>query len=259
MMRSNTVCFIDFPLYSGSHRECIEAMTEAALNQARECKLVACLNPHSYVLARNDEFFHKALVEVDWLLPDGIGVVWTARLLHLSIGGRLTGPDTFISMLSELNKCGASVFFLGSTDEVLNRIRIRLSEEYPNLVIAGTFSPSFDHVSSTAEDEVICSKINKVKPDVLWVGMTAPKQEKWLAQNRDRLQVGLAGSVGAAFDFYAGTVKRSPKIFRAIGLEWLPRLIQQPGRLWRRIFVSTPVFFYDFCKYFLKTKVFRIK
>jgi N-acetylglucosaminyldiphosphoundecaprenol N-acetyl-beta-D-mannosaminyltransferase len=85
--------------------------------------------------------------------------------------------------------------------------------------------------------------VNAVRPDVLWVGMTAPKQEKWLAKHRVDLDVGVAGAVGAAFDFFAGTVKRSPRMFRELGLEWLPRLIQQPLRLWRRIFISVPVFF----------------
>jgi N-acetylglucosaminyldiphosphoundecaprenol N-acetyl-beta-D-mannosaminyltransferase len=114
--------------------------------------------------------------------------------------------------------------------------------------VAGTFSPPYKPEFSPAELDMMIAAINAVRPDVLWVGMTAPKQEKWIYQNRHRLQVKFIGAVGAVFDFYTGRVKRSHPIFQNLGLEWLPRLLQEPRRLWRRMGVSAPIFIWHVLK-----------
>jgi N-acetylglucosaminyldiphosphoundecaprenol N-acetyl-beta-D-mannosaminyltransferase len=137
---------------------------------------------------------------------------------------------------------GMSVFFLGATEETLDLIGAHMAMDYPNVKVAGMYSPPFKARYSSAENEEMINAINTVAPDVLWVGMTAPKQEKWIYANRTRLCVKFAGAIGAVFDFYAGRVQRSHPLFQRLGLEWLPRLIQQPRRLWRRTFVSAPVF-----------------
>jgi N-acetylglucosaminyldiphosphoundecaprenol N-acetyl-beta-D-mannosaminyltransferase len=135
------------------------------------------------------------------------------------------------------------IFFLGSTKETLELIKQRMARDYPNIKVAGMYSPPFKDVYSRAEINAMIKAVNSAAPDVLWVGLSAPKQEKFIFENRARLKVKFAAAVGAVFDFYSGNVKRDKDSWLVNhGLEWLPRLIQEPGRLWRRMFVSAPVF-----------------
>jgi N-acetylglucosaminyldiphosphoundecaprenol N-acetyl-beta-D-mannosaminyltransferase len=117
-----------------------------------------------------------------------------------------------------------------------------MQKDFPHIEIVGTYSPPFKPEFSPGENNAMVKAVNHAEPDVLWVGMTAPKQEKWIYQHKDRLNVSFIGAVGAVFDFYVGTVKRSHPWFLEYGLEWLPRLIQEPRRLWNRMFVSAPMF-----------------
>ena len=204
---------------------------------------LACFNPHSYVVSLHDDSFANALKGADWLVPDGVGVVIASRLLGGSIVDRVTGSDIFFGLHERMNvQGGMSVFFLGASKDTLAEIRLKMAADYPGITIAGTYSPPFKPEYTCEELDEMIAAINDVKPDVLWVGMTAPKQEKWICQNLDSLDVKFAGAIGAVFDFYTGKVKRSHPFFQRLGLEWLPRLIQQPRRLWRRMFVSAPVF-----------------
>ena len=120
--------------------------------------------------------------------------------------------------------------------------------EYRNIRVVGTYSPPFKTDYSAQESRQMTEVVNAARADVLWVGLTAPKQEKWIYENKKALNVKFIGAVGAAFDFYAGTVKPSPAFFRRHGLDWLPRLLQQPRRLWRRTFVSAPIFLWHVLK-----------
>lgn len=220
------------------------------------CRWLACMNPHSYAVALHDAPFSRALHEADWLIPDGAGVVLASKLLGGQIRERVTGSDIFQGVLEALNQeSGHSVFFLGSTDETLTAIRARMAVDYPNIRLAGTYSPPFKPVYSQDELNAMVAVINVVAPDVLWVGMTAPKQEKWIFENCARLNVKFAGAIGAVFDFYTGQVKRSHPFFQRMGLEWLPRLIQQPRRLWRRMFISAPIFVWHVLLQWLKVKL----
>ncbi len=204
---------------------------------------LACLNPHSYAVALEDQAFLEALRSADWLIPDGVGVVLAGRVLGASIPERVTGSDIFYGLHQRMNAAGGfSVFFLGASEETLALIRARMAVDYPAIRVAGTYSPPFKPEYSTAELDEMITAVNAARPDVLWVGMTAPKQEKWIFQNLHRLDVKFAGAVGAVFDFYVGKVKRSHPVFQDMGLEWLPRLLRQPVRLWRRTFVSAPIF-----------------
>ena len=207
------------------------------------CRWLACLNPHSYVVALDDPPFAQALHAADWLIPDGAGIVLASKLLGGQIRERVTGSDIFREVQIELNRAGGyRVFFLGSTEATLAAIRQRLAHDYPNLDVAATYSPPFKAEFSAADNQAMIAAINAAAPDVLWVGMTAPKQEKWLHQHHAQLNVKFAAAVGAVFDFYSGRVKRSHPLFQRLGLEWLPRLLQQPRRLWRRMGVSAPIF-----------------
>jgi N-acetylglucosaminyldiphosphoundecaprenol N-acetyl-beta-D-mannosaminyltransferase len=170
------------------------------------------------------------------------------------ISERVTGSDIFHGVLEALNQAGGcSVFFLGATEETLVAIRVRMAMDFPNVRMAGTYSPPFKQIFSDDDNERMVAAINAVAPDVLWVGMTAPKQEKWLHEEYGQLNVKFAAAVGAVFDFYTGRVKRSHAVFQWLGLEWLPRLVQEPRRLWRRMFISAPIFVW----YVLRQRFFR--
>ena len=211
---------------------------------------LACFNPHSYAITLKDEVFSHALKSADWLVPDGAGVVMASRLLGGVIHERVTGSDVFAGLNKRMNDAGSMrVFFLGSTNETLELIRQRMAVDYPNLKVAGVFSSPFKDVYSRAEIKEMITAINSAAPDVLWVGMSAPKQEKFIFENRAQLNVKFAAAVGAVFDFYAGNIRRNEDSwFVNHGLEWLPRLLQEPRRLWQRMFVSAPVFIWHVVK-----------
>jgi len=216
-------------------------------------KLIFCANPHSIVVARKDELFSKALKTADILIPDGAGVVMAMRLLKGRKQPRVGGPDVFFEFSHYANIVGGHrYFFLGSTNEVLTRIEWNLAKEFPNIGLAGTYSPPFGPISEAENDRIIKS-INQSAPTVLWVGMTQPKQEKWVFQHKNRLKVPVIGAVGAVFDYFAGTQQWAPKWIRDSGIEWAYRLIKEPKRLWKRNFISTPIFLYLVLKsYFTK-------
>ena len=206
-------------------------------------KVVACLNPHSFAISLDDKFFCFALKSADWLIPDGVGIVLASKMLGGSIRKRFTGYDLFYSLSKRLNfKDNPRVFFLGSSDRVLGKIQNRLKSDFPNILV-DCYSPPFKNNFTSLENRLMVRKINKFSPDILWVGMTAPKQEKWIAYNIKHLNVKLAAGIGAVFDFYAGEKKRPTPIIQNLGLEWLFRLICEPRRLWRRTFVSSFIFF----------------
>ena len=151
---------------------------------------LACFNPHSYAMTLKDEMFSRALKSADWLVPDGAGVVLASLLLGGAIHNRVTGSDVFADLHKRLNAAGGmSVFFLGTTEETLSLIRQKIARDYPNIKIAGTFSPPFKDVYSSAEIDEMIKAVNTAAPDVLWVGMSAPKQEKWIYLNKDKLAV----------------------------------------------------------------------
>lgn len=206
-------------------------------------RYLACANPHSLVEAGKDPVFQKALKQADILLPDGIGIIYAAKLLGLPLKERVAGSEFFWSFSEAANaRDGVSYYFLGSSEEVLDKIAGRLAVDYPRIAMAGTYSPPFKEEFDESDNEHILQAVNEARPTVLWVGMTAPKQEKWIYNNRHRLEVPFVAAIGAVFDFYAGTKKRAPDWVCNMGLEWLPRLIREPKRLFRRNFVSTPLF-----------------
>ena len=204
-----------------------------------------CANPHSIIVAEKDELFQEAIHDSDLVTPDGAGIVLASKILGGCIRQRVTGSDIFEGVCNKLNEIGGmSCFFLGSTEKTLTAIKEKMSAEYPNIIFAGSYSPPYKPEFSETESRLMIKAVNEANTDVLWVGMTAPKQEKWVHQHKEQLKVKFVGSVGAVFDFYVGKIKRSHPFMQKIGLEWLPRLIQEPRRLFRRNFVSSPLFLY---------------
>ena len=202
--------------------------------------LLACANPHSMVAAKADIQFHRALTSATHVVSDGFGCRIAALLTGRDFGPRITGFDYFEALMRTLNERGGKVFFLGSSTETLELIKKRCSYDYPSLVVH-SHSPPFG-AWTEAEDAQIVRLIREADPDILWVGLTAPKQEKWAAAHMDGLRTPVIGCIGAVFDYYAGTVKRAPPWVCRAGLEWLYRLAGEPGRLWKRTLVSFPVF-----------------
>ena len=216
--------------------------SRAAIQRQRPPLTFACANPHSLSVAQEDTHFRNALNSTDIVVVDGIGLSVMARLARVPVGPRITGPDFFQALMrASEHSGGARVFFFGSTPQVLDRLSRRFKEEYPQLTLCGTLSPPFG-AWSAEENTAMVSKINAAKPDVLWVGMTAPKQEKWVMDHRAALSVPVTGSIGAVFDFFAGTQPRAPAWVRGLGMEWVFRLMSEPRRLWRRYLVSSMKF-----------------
>lgn len=233
---------LGYNVSSASKEDCYEQIL-AWMASEEKGKYFVCANPHSIQVARKDPRFHEAIQHADLVVPDGIGIVLASRIHGGSIRERVTGSDIFWGLNSALNRAkGHNVFFLGSTEATLAKIEERMQKDFPNVAVAGVYSPPYKSEFSVDDNESMVAAVNQVQPDVLWVGLTAPKQEKWIYQNRHRLQVKIIGAIGAVFDFYTGTVKRSHPFFQKAGLEWLPRLVREPRRLWRRNLVSNPAF-----------------
>lgn len=208
--------------------------------------LINTINAFSYDNARKDVLFSEALQKGDVLIPDGISIVKACRFLNAKSQPkeRIAGWDLFVYEMEKLNRVGGKVMFLGSSDAVLNLIRHRVAEKYPKIEV-DTYSPPYKPVFSDEENEAMISAINHSNPDLLWIGMTAPKQEKWAYTHLDRLDVHChIGTIGAVFDFFAGTVKRAPERWQRVGMEWLYRLLSEPRRMWRRYFIGNAKFIY---------------
>lgn len=209
--------------------------------------IVNTINPHSYVETKTDSAFRDALFESDELIPDGAGISIAARILHGKELKRVAGFDLFEETMSVLNATSGKVFFLGSSETVLKAIEERVSKEYSNIEVK-TLSPPFKSEFGTEDINDFSLAINDFSPDVVFVGLTAPKQEKLIRQISGSVDTKMISGIGAVFDFFAGTVKRPNKIWITLNLEWLGRLIAEPKRLWKRNFVSTPIFLFDLVK-----------
>ena len=208
--------------------------------------LINTINAFSYDNARKDVLFSEALQKGDVLIPDGISIVKACRFLNAKSQPkeRIAGWDLFVYEMEKLNRVGGKVMFLGSSDAVLNLIRQRVAEKYPKIEV-DTYSPPYKPEFSDEDNAAMISAINHSNPDLLWIGMTAPKQEKWAYTHLDRLDVHChIGTIGAVFDFFAGTVKRAPERWQRAGLEWLYRLLSEPRRMWRRYFIGNAKFIY---------------
>ena len=213
--------------------------------------IINTINPHCYIVAKKDHIYSQALKKSTILIPDGIGIIWAIKVLNQQKIIRFSGSELHAQLLQKMNRIKGKVFYLGSSDSTLQKIHEKIEKEYPNIRIA-SYSPPYKAVFTKEENNQMVTIINKFQPDVLFVGMTAPKQEKWVHQFKDQLNVKVIASVGAVFDFYAGMVKRPGKFWISTGLEWLPRFLREPKRLWRRNLISTPSFIgiviYEKCK-----------
>ena len=203
--------------------------------------LINTINQYSFCIAETDSVFKKALQGSDILLPDGMAIVAAVRLLKDQKITKIAGADLHDFLLDDLNKKGGSCFYLGSSEHTLRKIAMRLSKEFPNVRFQ-TFSPAYAPEFSAIENTQMLDAVNAFQPDVLFVGMTAPKQEKWAFVHKEQLDAKIICSIGAVFDFYAGTVVRPHTFWINLRLEWFVRLLKEPKRMWKRYLYYGPVF-----------------
>jgi N-acetylglucosaminyldiphosphoundecaprenol N-acetyl-beta-D-mannosaminyltransferase len=219
--------------------------SRAELDNLPEGKLlINTINAFSYNNARRDVLFEEALTKGDVLIPDGISIVRVCRFLKGKSRPkeRIAGWDLFVYEMRKLNEKGGKVMFLGSSEKVLTLIRQNAAKVYPNLEVV-TYSPPYKPQFTIEDDQNMIQAINEANPDLLWIGMTAPKQEKWAYANWDRLNIHChVGTIGAVFDFFAGTYKRAPMVWQKFGFEWLYRLLKEPRRMWRRYVFGNTLF-----------------
>ena len=206
--------------------------------------LINTINAHSYNVARNDELFADALTKGDYLIPDGMSVVKACKWLHAKSQPkeRIAGADLFEFEMNKLNSKGGTAMFMGSSEKTLVKIVQQAAKVYPNLKVV-TYSPPYKPEFNDEDNKDIINAINTANPDLLWIGMTAPKQEKWTYSHWNDLHIHChVGTIGAVFDFFAGNTKRAPQWWQEHGLEWLYRLIKEPRRMWRRYIIGNTVF-----------------
>jgi len=216
--------------------------------------LINTINAHSYNTARKDELFAEALTNGDVLIPDGVSIVKACRWIKAKSlpKERIAGWDLFEFEMNKLEECGRTlrspqrtVMFMGSSQKVLDLIVKRAAEVYPHLKVV-TYSPPYKPEFSEEDNKAIVEAINAADPDLLWIGMTAPKQEKWTYSHWNELNIHChVGTIGAVFDFFAGTVERAPMWWQRHGLEWLYRLLKEPKRMWRRYIIGNTLFLWN--------------
>lgn len=213
--------------------------------------LINTINAHSYNTAQKDVVFAEALTNGDVLIPDGASIVKACRWIKAKSQPkeRIAGWDLFVHEMERVNyeNEGAKkkVMFLGSSNNVLALIKARAEKDYPNIEVI-TFSPPYKPVFSDEDNRMMIESINNTKPDLLWIGMTAPKQEKWAYEHWNELNINChVGTIGAVFDFYAGTMQRAPIWWQEHSLEWLYRLLKEPKRMWRRYLIGNILFLWN--------------
>lgn len=225
--------------------------SKADLASLPESKLlINTINAHSFNTAKKDQLFAEALTNGDALIPDGVSIVKACKWIKAKSQPkeRIAGWDLFEFEMSKLEKKGGTVMFMGSSQKVLDLIVKRADKVYPHLKVV-TYSPPYKPEFSDEDNTAIIEAINTANPDLLWIGMTAPKQEKWTYSHWKDLNIHChVGTIGAVFDFFAGTVERAPIWWQEHGLEWLYRLLKEPKRMWRRYIIGNTLFLWNMTK-----------
>ena len=222
--------------------------------------LINTVNAHSFNTAKKDQLFADALTNGDVLIPDGVSIVKACKWIKAKSQPkeRIAGWDLFSFEMEKLERESEelrtkseeskTVMFMGSSQKVLDLIVKRAAVDYPHLKVV-TYSPPYKSEFSDEDNRAIIDAINNANPDLLWIGMTAPKQEKWTYSHWKELNIHChVGTIGAVFDFFAGTVERAPIWWQEHGLEWLYRLMKEPKRMWRRYIIGNSLFLWNMTK-----------
>lgn len=226
-------------------------LNSIVINESK-CKVINTISPNSYGVATKDKDFEQALKNSDYLVLDGVYFALASILLQRKNIKRNQGPDVFYHFINRLNNQNGKVFFLGASEGTLQKIRERTTTKYPNVSLE-CYSPPFKADFSYEENKIMLEKINAFQPDVLFIGMTCPKQEKWAIQHREKLNTGLVICIGNVFDWYAGTQKSINPIWFKLRIGWLIRIFIRP-EVFKRNIGNQMKFFYDVILIFLKFK-----
>lgn len=205
-------------------------------------KYICVSNVHTIVMSYEDEFYKKIQNSSFMALPDGKPLSIVSKLKGFPEAERVTGPDLMYQIFNISEKRAYKHYFYGSTFETLETLKSELRATFPSLDISGIYSPPFRDITEIEDNEII-EEINKCKPDFVWVGLGAPKQELWMYKHLDKVH-GLMIGVGAGFDYFAKNIKRAPMWMQKLSLEWLYRLLQDPKRLWKRYLIYNTRFIF---------------
>jgi N-acetylglucosaminyldiphosphoundecaprenol N-acetyl-beta-D-mannosaminyltransferase len=201
-----------------------------------QCRFVAVTSMHGITEAQRDPVFKNVLNSADLVVPDGMPLVWLARLHGHQLKRRVYGPELMLSFCEQTAAKGYRHFFYGASSSVCELLVQKLRSRFSGIQVVGIHSPPFRPLTPEEDERVVC-QINKTEADILWVGLSTPKQELWMYAHRNRLNVPVLVGVGAAFDINAGVKRQAPRWMREHGLEWFFRLLQEPRRLWYRYLV----------------------
>ncbi|WP_426042982.1 WecB/TagA/CpsF family glycosyltransferase [Brevundimonas sp. TWP2-3-4b1] len=204
-------------------------------------KYICVADVHSVMRARRDPSHEMALRNADMVTPDGQPLSWVSALLGRPAMRRVCGPDLMLRLIDDGRDLGWRHFLYGGTEDVVRNLKVRLESLYPGVHIVGAYSPPFRDLTP-AEDDQVVQMIRRTTPNIVWVGLGCPKQERWAMTHSERLPRTVLIGVGAAFDFHAGAIARAPRVFQRLGVEWLHRLVHSPRRLWRRYLIDAPQF-----------------
>ncbi|MGQ9676028.1 MAG: WecB/TagA/CpsF family glycosyltransferase [Chloroflexota bacterium] len=207
----------------------------------REQHYVCVATVHGVMECQRDPTLRQVFNNSGLTTPDGMPLVWLSRLNGYRHVRRVYGPDLMLALCQRSVDRGYGHYLYGGAEGVAETLADRLRQRFPGLRIVGTYTPPF-RALTPAEDAAVIERINQAKPDIVWVGISAPKQDRWMAEHVGRLTAPVLIGVGAAFDFHSGRKRQAPRWMQGAGLEWLFRLSQEPRRLWRRYLVYNPLF-----------------
>ncbi len=202
---------------------------------------VSVCTVHTVMECYQQKTMRDAVNNAGMATPDGMPLVWLGKRAGLGSVSRVYGPDLMLHLCQLSALRGYTQYFYGGADGIPEKLARNLQARFPELKVAGAYSPPFRELTM-AEDEEIIDRINKAKPDVVWVGLGTPKQDLWMASHRRKIHAPVLIGVGAAFDFHTGQVRQAPRWMQQAGLEWFFRLLMEPRRLWRRYLLYNPWF-----------------
>jgi N-acetylglucosaminyldiphosphoundecaprenol N-acetyl-beta-D-mannosaminyltransferase len=231
---------LDIPICDLSSRDLINAMIKAA--QKGEKMVAAYANVFGMNLAWENPGFTKFYQDADVVFCDGVGVKWGAWIAGKTLTNRLTPPDWIQDLACAAAENGLGMFLLGGEPGIAEKAAEWLQMQVPDLVVAGCFHGYFDKESGSPDNEAVLEKIREAEPSILLVGFGMPLQEEWIRDNLGKIQSNVIMTVGALFDWISGDKKRGPRWMTDHGMEWLSRLVIEPGRLWRRYLIGNPLF-----------------